>query len=544
MLVAITMANAAVNAQMQRCNLPDEDISNLVHWDSVIYKLDIGDKDVQSLRIGYGLMAQRQDTSYYTDSIQLSADTGVIQNLYKQDISRKYSSRFKMGIRQLITEHLLPITMLDANIAAEEINCRLAKITHVETLTWLELILRELIDSVRKDPNRSPQLNLYILEDNIETLHAYLLKRMKTDFTFYNFTDISKTKVKYFYIDHINDFLFPIYNDDRDLTGGFRFEVGTDLLKMRVFNYGDKWWNPNSRSWYSYQAVFVGGEGYTPYLRDTMIFNTPTAVDSFDRPYGSFQYLGRVKYRISRHGRMRIKSEIKLGIIGGKFGQAIQSFIHRDVITSSFEPMGWKAQIANGGRLGWSIEHYLEYKLGVKNKYLKRIFIPLETQIGSQLTAISSGICLGNLNFKESGGWNWTFNRNTQHMPIRKLKFSDIVSVYNKTLIRYVIHNTMLEGYGVLKHNQDELKTNNPDMYVIPKKFINRWVFMNEFVFSIKLRYCGIVYKALITSPEYNISYPNKKPNYKPMDYYNDKGVHNSSRWNHTGTIGLIFLIE
>ena len=91
---------------------------------------------------------------------------------------------------------------------------------------------------------------------------------MADNISMYRFTETSKKWIRGVYGDHGNDFLSLAswYNDDRDMTGSFRIEIATDQFKMRVFDgYSNQKFNLNSRNFYSYQSIFFGGEGYTPY---------------------------------------------------------------------------------------------------------------------------------------------------------------------------------------------------------------------------------------------------------------------------------------
>ena len=107
-----------------------------------------------------------------------------------------------------------------------------------------------------------------------------------------------------------------------------------------------------------------------------------------------------------------------------------------------------------------------------------------------------------------------------------------------KFIYRYVIHNSMLEGYGIFKHNLDEDPTSPIDRWYLREYQMERNILINELTVNIKFRYCGIVFKQTIMSPEFDL--PVNSWVY-PYGEGNQPGNHNRSPWNHYGTIGLIF---
>jgi hypothetical protein len=507
----------------------------------------------------------------------------IVGRLSQED--RKYKKEDTLSIRHFrydivtfIRDTFFTVLEIDEknilNFNSEKFDFLLERIQTAETITWLEYTLLNEIDYQENQlSSQTFHSDNYpiIKESNVniyKKVHRLVLKRLKEitekEFVNYSFTEFSKDKIKFVYVEHGNDvFSFPNKNDDRDMTGSFRVEVGTDLFKLRIFsNYKDRWWNLNSRNWYSFQSIFLGGEGYTPYLRDTTIFKAPGSYDINDRPYASYAYLGRAKYRIYRHGQIRLKSELKIGQIGSSKGDNIQSTIHRDITVGSFKPNGWKAQIASGGRLGINLNLDPEWMLFSKNwllsekttnsindkrnkKGIKKGFgeeivnisMPLEIKVGHDLTSAGLGLRFSTINFKNSGGFN-SPNLTKQTFKNKDWFKSNLIVFDFKCMYRRVLHNSMLEGYGILYHQVDENPFSPKDTHFLEKNQVKRNLLIFDLSINLKLRYCGIVYKSTIMSSEYDL--PVNSLIYK-LGHNGKPGLHNRALWNHIGTIGLYF---
>ncbi len=458
------------------------------------------------------------------------------------------------NIREIVKTQLIP--ELRFNEAAL-FKTRLEMITHVETITWLEFVvadsikdLEDVILSSGKYPGESPA----IWKERLLQINQRMDELFEKEFTLYRFTEFSSKPLRGLYAEHGNDFLHfqTNHNEDRDMTGAFRFEAITDLFKMRVVG-SDKAWSLNSRSWYSYQTIFLAGEGYTPYLRDTSIFNSPTAVDSSDRPYASFIYGGYSKHRIFRNGMFKMNSRIKIGTIGSARPGGLQSLIHRDLNIGAYTPNGWNAQIAFGGRVAIQYDLSHEYMLltkgwlisdGIRNRFQNKmqafprwinVSVFDEIRYGHDMTSLGGGINIGTCDFKRSGDYLLPFasgrNRNKKYVAVFNYRFT----------FRNVIHNSMLQGYGITKQTLDEDPTSPQDVYILTEGQVEDLVYIHELQFSIKLRHVGLFYRATFMSPEYDLPV-----NSKTYQYGEDGATanHNTSPWNHIGTVGLFFVVK
>jgi len=454
--------------------------------------------------------------------------------------------RFKIEstkIIDIVRNQLYPILKIKSeNLNLEQLKYDLNCIIHAETITWIEYGLQILIDEYKSEEITNRYNTFEGLFESREIVRKRVNELIESDFTFYSFTNSSNKWVKGIYIDHSNDF-FSIYNDDRDYTGGFRVELFTDQLKLRLFSsYSDHIANFNGRNWYSYQSFMIGGEGYTPYLRDTTIFNDDYSIDSLDRPYGSFSYFGRTKHRITRGGRFRSQAQLKLGKIGSQKPGFLQAVIHRDITIYSQTPHGWKAQIASGGRIAFNYELVGEYLLNYKStrNWDKFSLIGMGS-VGHDKTYLGGGFCYSSQNLKKRGGIEMSISEH------KSRSFTDFMrkNVTFTTCIKYrhMFHDSMLEGYGIFKQAKDEDPNSPVDMYVLEKNQVIRNHFIFEVNLNFRLRYVGLFLKQTISSPEYNL--PVNSIEYSNGDV-NGSGVgnHNRNAWNHVGTLGLSFLIK
>lgn len=470
-------------------------------------------------------------------------------------------------INKIVQNELIPALRFDDE---QNFETRLAMITTVETITWLEFNMINIIETVENEIAKSgtySDISPALWKKRLEQVNVRMDEIFERELTYYRFTATSDKWLKGIYVEHGNDILSirGKYNDDRDMTGSFRFEVITDQFKLRIFS-GDSPWNFNSRHWYSYQTIFMGGEGYTPYLRDTSIFNTPMSVDSNDRPFASFLYFGFSKHRLFRNGKFKMRSDFKVGTIGSDKPNGVQSLIHRDLNVGAFTPNGWGGQIAAGGRTAIQYDLSHEYMLlsqnwlvtrAIRDKFENKLhkfprIVNLsvfdELKVGHEMTSVGAGFRISTNDFKRSGDYG---------VPVsgsRKLFSKDKSSKYNPTKFaislaysaqfRYVFHNSMLEGYGIAdKHLIDEDPNTPTDLYVLQDNQMERMVYMHQLNIALKLRYVSIIYAHLLMSPEYDLPVNSINYPYGDPDFSSGPN-HNVNAWNHVGKLGVLFDIK
>lgn len=413
-------------------------------------------------------------------------------------------------------------------------------------------------------------LNINNLENKILIIDKQINLIVENHFVQYSYQKSSKKWIKSFHIYHDNDvLLFSKINADRDYTGGFRFELTTDQLKMKLFKkFG------NSDNILSYQSLFLGGEGYTPYIRfseqqlkernvfyeldSSRDFFSQPSLDSIqqylrdnqqltDRPFASFQYVGRGKYRLHHAGFFRSESLFKIGKIGGLVGENIQAVIHQDLNVGSQRVLNWKDQIASGGRLAFNIEHQIDISVfGVdrwlswqksgnikRNKFAENLnlYIPVELAIGTVQTHIGTGIALSNKSFRTTSG----------HNDIHGVRLSNLwTKLWHNTYVdikyryRYVVHNSMLEGVGIVNTFQDDpLDDEAVTVYSLRDKDINRCLHRVSFQIGFRLNKITFYYKQeRFINKEFSLD--EIKPQFKEFE---------TLRWYGYGRIGLNFLI-
>lgn len=444
-------------------------------------------------------------------------------------------------IKDFIKDKYLPILGLSANnFDIKQFQKNLDCIVNIETLTWLEFYLSEKIleqaEQLCAAPPDSNFIPTSILKEADKALKEKIMEIMPQSFTHYGFTDITRQPVKYVHISHGNDFLAP-YNDDRDMTGSIRIEVGTDFLKIPIFRCErDIWWLPDSRSWYSYQSFFVGGEGYTGYIRDETIYNSPTSYDPDDRPHASFEYIGRAKHRILRTGKSRWFTEFKFGTIGAYRANEIQYSLHQDIVPS-VETNGWDAQMSAGGRIGISSEALYErlFGKGEGRKWFNLSWFG-EGRVGTEKTFVGAGLNFNSHNLKERGGIN------IPYLKDKKQNWTSNINYNLRLRYRYIIHNTLLEGYGIFNTWDIDLQDtplNAPN--TLSSNEINRSLFIFDAHLAYRVRKLAIFYSMNITSPEFELPVNTRV---YPVNSPRASASHNSSSWHHVGTIGIVLFVE
>ncbi len=301
----------------------------------------------------------------------------------------------------------------------------------------------------------------------------------------------SETETKKFWLQN---------NHDRDLTGAFRFEFYTDYLQMRFnkiisapgsalfnwfitkFHFNDSNYQKyliEQDNYFSYQSFFINGSGYTPNLRDTFILSQPNSFDPLDRPYASYIGFGFAKYRLHRKGIYRTNQEFSLGKIGSMSPYGLQSRIHSDFVIASFNPNGWQAQIAAGGR--WGVQYQINHELMLlshsenlwhdADSWVPKkmnIYGILGGKLGCQLTAYETGIGFSTFSF---------LNQNASGQVKRAMAWHREdwrTNISAQVIYRRVIHNSMLEGFGYVSHMIDNYPGTPNDTHIVDPSWVNR----------------------------------------------------------------------
>jgi len=463
-------------------------------------------------------------------SISLESNDSVIYHILKDSFYdtnsyhkkekkryKKFNTILREGLAKYLAFNILELNKPAANI--KELKYFLSKIQHLETAFQVQQKLEKFIEDELKN---NPYVDEPALTENMKAVKKHMAYLTDNQYVNYAVTSQSKSIIKGVNVLHDNDIL-AFQDEDRDYTGGVFVEITTDYLKMRVLP------RVNDDRWLSYQGLFYGVEAYTPEIRDTVIFNTPTSYDSTDRPFASYKYFGRSKYRIHYKGIYRMKGFYKFGTIGGDLSNYAQSMIHRDV-SGSVNPMGWDSQVGYPGRWAFQYDEYYEamlfsgqgdiwnHRRKLKNSnFLNKINISgkIGWHLGWQLNAVDFGLAISNKNFRDQSGGN------DIRLPKGK-KFQYLLMA--EINYRYVAQNTMLEGYSFSWLQFFNQKNDVTDMYVLTSDQVVRNIFFGSFFAGIRVIKMTFYYKYSFIQGEYVID------NKKAATHY----------W---GTLGFNFLI-
>jgi hypothetical protein len=311
---------------------------------------------------------------------------------------------------------------------------------------------------------------------------------------------------------------------DRDYTGSLKIEMGTDYLNLR-----------RKRPINSYQTLMYGMEVYTGNIR-----GSSALIDSSDRPFASFSYVGWGKYKLSRSTRWRQFYNLKIGKIGGNAGRFLQNQLHTDLSFSKVS-LGWDNQIVNGGRLAISFESKREFqiKTGIENLYIQPFWA---NKFGSFMTNTSTGFRVTNRPFSKNSHHDVNLRNIHEHRFIgENLKW------FTDFQITRVIHNTMLTGFGYRKDienvqfENDFVKMNLLNSKVPFSKYrlesnqINKTLFSFTIGGSYSTRYMTVIYKYFWYSPETKLDTHILQNNYS---------FNLSKRWHKFAEIGASFNIK
>lgn len=452
----------------------------------------------------------------------------------------------KERARELATEYAQHIIMLILS-DGEHIDYYVKTIRNHSTLFYVEQIASDILITLTENKYAAqnydwPVYNIERYDKLHHALHRHMNFVFDKTYVFYSYMPEKKKPIKAIMLNLDND-VFAIYdNRDREYTGGGMLEFPTDRLKMDLF--------PNlfsRRPMYCYQSVVTGAMAYTPDFQknpyynpqDTNVFipahlfNPDTLlVDSLDRPFASFQYWGRAKYKIHRHGIFRSSSYIKIGKMGGNTTESVQYKIHRDITASSTNPVVWDTQIASGGRLGFSLEYNPEIMLfstngDVFNKLKKssssrlqhvNISFRGEGKFGTVQTSLGGSIIICKNDFKKSAGSSPLLNYNGYMYPARPGVMAPRKNSFYYSIrygLKHVLYDGMLEGYGITHRIHDEeVESGNEaaraynkqadlpqDRYVLSRNQVNPLRSEIDLALGFRVRYTTVYYRWVAVSP-------------------------------------------
>lgn len=387
----------------------------------------------------------------------------------------------------------------------------ISEFRHSFTLEYLYKYLEKRYEEGTGKYKYIPQIvkeqNLLMLSERIEILD-------KKKYSFYQNYQSSASLIKGFEMSHDNDFfLFSKMNQDRELTGGFKFTLITDNFKWRWLNVLEL---KRKDKVLTYQTISVLGSGYTPYIRYRNNFDLADSLHNYDRPFSSYLCIERAKHRTWRSGLIRHRGEFQIGAMGISQGRKIQAKLHADVITSSQFVHGWKKQIADGGRMVFQFNHKVDlllysntnryhtvfkptfYKLESPKKYNGcNIISEFELKVGTVMTTAGGGFRYSTLDFLKQSG--------NQMITSKKYKFTEVGWKFDIGInYRYVVHNSLLEGMGLFNtFEKDNYDIVSLDQYVLNSNDIERNIFTFDFGLSLKFRKTTVFFRQYFHNLEY-----------------------------------------
>jgi len=457
---------------------------------SSCYSIKIAEDSVNQLIFVEEYKKLCNDTYLYKDS-NMFAGKGKVRDylIEKNHVYVNTAGKNLLKLIYLAEEK----TNYESTISAET-RTLISRITEPYVLVLVERALKE---DLVKDNIETPDSTYFFKYKILKEVSNQMNLIMKSKYPYYTYETEKKQPIKFFSVRTGND-LFTILprNLDRDYTGSLLIELGTDYL------------NPlRRRPVKSYQTFLYGFDVFTPQFNDNTKFTKFDSQDSLDRPHASFQYFGWSKKALSKYGNMRWSTTLKFGKIGGRVGGQFQTALHQD-ISYSLRPKGWDAQIANGGRLGISIEtkHEVQKQLNKTNHHANSfkqvIFIPsIELKYGTYMTNATFGVGLSNKKFNQNNH-NFINHRTRQGT----FCFFDHVMYNISFKATHVVHNTMLEGYGWVRTTEkdaskiDELTPLSS--YVLEEKQVRKWFGTVNLSLSYTTRHFTVFYNYFIFTPE------------------------------------------
>lgn len=417
------------------------------------------------------------------DSMYQSIDAPLIDSTDRQ---KQFKKLWKVNKDSLFFNEwdiVFSYLQLDRNIYEPAIiEANISCLGNHTTLQYLSSVYQDLIGKMKYDTisNSIKIRNFQLIRERLAAVEAASFLHYKSDET-----DPKAIKEVDFYMD--NDvFLLGDYNQDRNYTGGGALTISTDY-------FSSQWFNPEwifksksmlkkpRRIMMSYQSISLGMRFYTPYIRYRDNFDLADTLFQYDRPFGSYVYLDRSKYRLCPRGLIRQTSSFQVGVIGTNAGKNIQALIHRDAVVESQKVYGWQNQIANGGR--WLLQfqqtvdillysgtnRYKSIFSDGKNKSGKNLGLNIigtgDIMVGGFLTAFGGGIKLSSADFTKQSGQKSIkpFKNNIYNFGI----YLDAGVSY-----RYVVHNSMLEGFGYWTTFTDDIYDDEHEsVYTLNEEF-------------------------------------------------------------------------
>jgi hypothetical protein len=219
----------------------------------------------------------------------------------------------------------------------------------------------------------------------------------------------------------------------------------------------------------SYYGMELVQDIYTPIDPDQI------EVQEGDRPFASYLYVGFFRTQVQPVKRIRLKSNLNIGVIGpAAMGAFVQSTIHE------IEPLGWRNQVSNDILVNYNIE-------AEKTIVEKRVF---------QWAGLAN-IRLGTLHTDLSTGTSFRLGNNLHHYnvysPVETRDKKVTWFIQSDLLTRFVGYDATLQG-GL---------RNQTSPYTIPDEGVQRLVLHASLGFGISYGIVALTLNHHYLTPEF-----------------------------------------
>jgi hypothetical protein len=205
-----------------------------------------------------------------------------------------------------------------------------------------------------------------------------------------------------------------------------------------------------------------------------------------DRPYASYLYIGSSKITNDAANKIRLSSEIQIGIIGpASLGEYVQRTFHNTVPTNN-EPLGWEFQIRNDLLLNY----YVRLEKGIVSIPGLDFLLHGAGNLGTVYTNIEAGAYV-------RSGW---FNSYFMNLFFSKRSLNRKRNTRNFQFYFFADCSAKAVGYDATLQGG---LFNRTSPYTIPPEDINRLMFIGSA--GIVVSYGGVQLKGeqFLISPEF-----------------------------------------
>lgn len=557
---------ALSDAQFYRAmtNVNDSIGKLITHWsdDKTLTKIGNRIKVIQRLDSLLTRMSEYASVKSYAYFNRFSSEIHVCK--LKDDCKYCRTKKTNAFIADSMYVHGLKMLYLRCNLGsgfgtvthAEEY---LSYLTDYANLQRMYITYEAYVNELSNSGNSSKHISPADAKKNLQLIANRMHELEQQKFVMYRTYNATPVKVKAFNFNHGNDVLgIGIQNQDQEMTGSFRFEFSTDAFKARWLNLAwlgsgiigcrkyvkfraHKLKNPRY-SMLSYQNISVGGDGFTPYIRYRNNFALADTLHQHDRPFGSYMYIERRKFRLWPNGLVRHNGTFQIGMLGLMSGQYLQAELHKDAIYDSQKVYGWEKQVGNGGRWLMQLNHEVDLMLFSTSNNFASIILPkrsrslrratvsnsnrmsscnkavqtafgnvkrpyagfnailnMKAQYGGYLTAFTTGITFSSLDFLHQSGHHAITTRRNNIFD-----FGWHVEIGFK--YRYVVHNSMLQGLGYINSFPDDAYDDESEsVYVLKEENINKNLWLADVKLVFQWRKMTFYYQLNLSRIEYQL---------------------------------------